>query len=450
MNLDSAPSIPRTAVRTHVIVPLALTGTFVAGVGAQLLGPQTAALRHGLDATAGGVSWIATLYACATFLAFSLSPLLARTFGLRRLFVASAALFAIAAAIAALSTQLPVLLIARTLQGFAGGMFGPLAFVAIFRTWGGPRLLLGFALLAFVLLVSANLGALLSTPIVRAFGWRGLFFVQVVLGVSLFVAGRRWLPMSLLNRDGLPNEWLQVALFGVASGAWVVFVSQGARLGWLDSTFLVATALVGLIASVAFVVVHLRSPARVLDGGKMMDRRFGIPIALNFVLRAASAATAFLLPLVMASRHASPHVAWWLLVAQVAAFPLAWGLVRRIDARVPMAAGLVILASGVLLAGHAVSMPVGLALVGIGQMLFLVPALVTGASALKPEHGPTGTIVFNMSAVGGATFGVAVIAQFIDAGSHVVALHDAILVVSVLLLLAAPATLLIGASPPRR
>jgi DHA2 family multidrug resistance protein len=447
MNLSPAPSIPQAAVRTNVIVPLALAGVFVAGVGAQLLGPQTDALARGLHATGGGVSWLATFHACATFLAFSLSPLLARTFGLRRLFLASAALFAIAAGTAAMSTQLPALLIARTLQGFAGGMFGPLAFVAIFRTWGGPRLLLGFALLAFVLLVAANLAPLLSLPIVQAAGWRALFGLQVVLALPLLAAGLRWLPASLLNLDSTREEWVQVSLLGSASAAWVLVASQGARMGWLDSGALVGAAIAGVVLSGAFVAMHLRSKRRVLDAGKIVDRRFGIPIALNFLSRAASAATAFLLPHLATQSHPN---GWWLLVAQVAAFPIAWGLMRRIDARVPMAAGLVLLAAGVLLTGYAVSMPVGLALTGMGQMLFLVPALMTGASALKPEHGPTGTIMFNMSSLGGATFGIAVIAQCIDAMSRPSDLQDAFLALSAVLLLAAPVTLLIGRSPSRR
>lgn len=447
MKTTAPPPLPQATTNTKVIVPLALAGTFVAGVGAQLLGPQLVALRDGLGATAAGASWIATLYTIATFVAFSLSPLLVRMFGLRRLFVASATVFVLMAGIAAVSSELPVFLVARAVQGFAGGMFGPLTFVAIFRTWGGPRLLLGFALLAFVLLVSANLGPLLATPIVQVGGWRALFVSQVALALPLIVAGLRWMPMSLIQRDGARNEWLQVSLLGAASAAWVLFASQGAGLG---AAFAIAILIVAIALSMAFVVAHLRSPSRVLSADKIVDRRFGLPVALNFTVRAASAATAFLLPLSMTSQHASPRAAWWLFVAQIAAFPIAWALVRRVDARLPMASGLVFLSAGILLTGHAVSMPVGLALVGIGQMLFLVPALMTGASALKPEHGATGTIVFNMSAVGGPTFGIAVIAQFVDASSRLADLQDAFLIVSAIVLLAAPLTRFIGPSAPRR
>ena len=452
MNAQSVAAALPSTVRLNAVVPLALTGAFVAGVGAQLVGPHLADIGDGLGASAAAASWIGTLYAVATFAAVALSPLLARTFGLRRLFVASAVVFAAAAIAAALSTQLPALLVARTVQGLAGGMFGPLAFVAIFRIWGGPRLPLGFALLAFVLLVSANLALFVSAPIVHWAGWRGLFAAQAALAALLVVPGLRWLPASPLNRDSTRTEWVQMLLLGAASAAFIVVASQGARMSGIDRALPGAIAVVGVLLSVAFVHVHRRSPVRVLIGRKLLDRRFGIPIALNTVFRAVSGATVFLLP-PLVSLDGAPRladVAGWLVSAQVLAFPVAWRLMQRVDARVPMAAGLVLLAAGVLSAGYGVSVPLGLALVGAGQMLFLVPALMTGAGALQPEHGPTGTIAFNMTSAGGATLGIAVLSCFVDAGTSLPQLREAFLVLAILLLLATPVVLLLGPSAPRR
>jgi MFS transporter, DHA2 family, multidrug resistance protein len=160
----AAVSIPRAGF----VVPLALAGSFVANLGAQFAGAHVSDIQAGLHASASDASWIITLYTVATFFAFALSPLLARTFGIRRLFLASAAVFAVAAGVGANASGLSVLLAARVAQGLAGGMFGPLAFVAIFRAWSGPRLPFGFALLAIVLLVSFNAGPALAAAIEAA------------------------------------------------------------------------------------------------------------------------------------------------------------------------------------------------------------------------------------------------------------------------------------------
>ena len=42
----------------------------------------------------------------------------------------------------------------------------------------------------------------------------------------------------------------------------------------------------------------------------------------------------------------------------------------------------------------------------MGQMLVLVPNLVVGALSVKPEDGPTATIAFNLTTLGGTALGV--------------------------------------------
>ena len=44
-----------------------------------------------------------------------------------------------------------------------------------------------------------------------------------------------------------------------------------------------------------------------------------------------------------------------------------------------------------------------LLLVGVGQMMFLVPTLLSGASTLGPADGPTATVAFNATTLGGTT-----------------------------------------------
>lgn len=436
--------------RVGFVVPLALAGSFVANLGAQFAGAHVSDIQAGLGASANDASWITTLYTVATFFAFALSPLLARTFGIRRLFLASATVFAIAAGISAIAPGLSLLLAARIVHGFAAGMFGPIAFVAIFRVWSGPRLPFGFALLAIVLLVSFNSGPVLAGPIEAAFGWRALFFAQLVLAAPMILAGLRWLPSGPLNSSGHRGEWLALALLAIATGSLVVLIGQGTRRGWFDSGLMVSMALLSIAAWTGFFVVHRRSPVRVLDGRKLLDRRFGIPIALNFVFRASFAATVYLLPLLLALSRTDGHsVAWWLLLPQIAAFPLVWRWLQRVDHRVSIALGLLSMAVGIGFAGFATTLLPSLMLIGVGQVLFLVPALMTGAGSLKPEHGPTATILFNMTTVGGTTLGVGLLSTFVNARSaiHAIAwpaINEAFFLLAIALVLATPFVAFIG------
>jgi DHA2 family multidrug resistance protein len=420
---NTASTGKSTGMTAALAVPLALAGTFVSNLGAQSVGAHIARIQAGLGLDVDAASWITTLYTVAIFIAFTLSPLLARTLGIRRLFLASALAFAASAAASALAPGLPALLVARVAQGFAGGMFGPIAFVAIFRLWNGPRLPLGFALLALVLLVSFNAGPVLSRSIEAAYGWRALFLAQTLLAAPLLLLGLRWLPQGPVNAAGHKREWFALALWAVATASLVVLFSQGARRGWFDSTLIVSMAIVSLGAWIGFFVVHSSLVIRLLHGRKLLDRRFGIPIALNFVFRGSFAATVYLLPLLLATTHRQGLASTsWLLIPQLVSFPLVWRWMQHVDHRVPMALGLLLTAIGTGFAGFATTLEPSLAMIGIGQMSFLVPALVTGAHSLKPEHGPTATIAFNMTTVGGTTLAVALLSTFIGAR---MAYHDA-------------------------
>lgn len=435
-----------STVRPGLVVPLALAGAFVANLGAHLVAAQIGSVQQGLAASAAGASWLVTWHAVAAFFAFAMAPLLVRTFGLRRLFLASTAVFALAAVAGALSTSLPQLLTTRVVQGFAGGMFGPIAFVAIFRAWSGPRLPLGFALLAFVLLVAANGAPAMAAPMAAAFGWQALLGVQVVLAALVLLAGVRWLPAGPMNPLGKPAEWVALFLLAIAAASLVVVFGQGARYDWFDSALIVGGVVLSVAAWIGFLLVQRFGDARVVVGAKLMDRKFGLPITLNFVSRAAIAATTSLLPLlfVLSGNEWPLHAAWWwLLLPQIAAFPLAWWLVHRIDKRVPMAFGLALAGLGIFLAGDA-TLP-SLALIGIGQMLFLVPSLIVGAGSLKPEHGPTATIAFNMTTVGGATLGAGLSQQF---ATSLPAIDGTLSAMAAVLLLATFVVVWLGPTPP--
>ncbi|HJW45751.1 MAG TPA: MFS transporter [Lysobacter sp.] len=421
--MTATATTPASATRTWPIVFIALAGSFVASASAQFASTNLADIQGGVGASADEASWATTVYTAATFFAFVASPPLARTFGLRRFFLASAAIFGASAWLCALATSLPPLLVLRALQGLAGGTLGPIAFVAIFRTWNGTRLPLGLALLGFSLLVSVNAGPALSGPIEAAFGWRALFLAPMLAAAALVLAGLRWLPASPLNLADVRTDWIAATLLAVATSSMVVVVAQGTRQFWFESELIAWATSVSIGAWIGFVIAHRRSPLRVINARALLDRRFGIPITLNLIFRATFAATVYLIPLLLSLTQSyrplqTSHATWWLLLPQIASFPLAWRLMHRLDGRWVMGLGLLASSAGLGLASLATSqtaapqLHLSLVLLGVGQMLFLVPTLVAGAGSLKPEDGPTATIAFNMTTVGGTALGVGLLSDF--------------------------------------
>lgn len=414
----------RTASTTAFgfIVPTALAGAFFANLTNQFTSAHLADIQGGLGVSADEASWITTIYTMTSFIGIVLSPVLVRAFGLRRYFAGAALVFA-ATAWAAFASTLPAMLVARAIQGIAGGSFGPIAFVAIFALWKGPRVTGGLALLASVLLLPANAGPILAAPIEAAFGWRALFLAQSIIAVGLLGAGLAWMPVAPVNRDAFRTHWPAVTLLALGLASLVLVLSQGTRRFWFEDNLIAIAASVSIGAWLGFAVLHRYSPTRILDIGLLLRREFGLPILLNLIFRASFAVTVYLIPLLLALTQGyrpleTAHLLWWCLLPQVIAFPLAWHLLTRIDGRKVMFAGLLLCAVGTLLAASSTSQAAGeqlhasLVLLGIGQMFFLVPALLSGASTLGPADGPTATVAFNATTLGGTTLGTGLVSHF--------------------------------------
>ncbi|UNK50146.1 MFS transporter [Lysobacter sp. S4-A87] len=403
----------------------ALAGAFIANMTTQFAGTNLADIQGGVAASADEASWVGTAYTVANLVGIVAAPTLLRTFGLRRYFVASAVVFAACAWWCALAPGLAALVAARIVQGCAGGAFGPIAFTAVFAMLKGPRVALGIALLAFVLLVSVNVGPALAGPIEAAWGWRGLFVVQLWAAVLLALAGMRWMPPpAAINREALRIDWGAAALLALAVGGLMLVVSQGTRRFWLDNPMVAWTLSLSVGAWLGFVVAHWLSSTPLLNMAKLRERRFGLAIALNFIFRSSFAATVYLLPLLLASTQAYrplqvSHLLWWSVLPQIATFPVVWQLLHRHDSRTIMIAGLLLCGLALWLASRATTQVAGeqlqlsLVLLGIGQMLFLVPTLLVGALGLSMADGPTATIAFNLTTVGGTTVGVGLVSHFV-------------------------------------
>ncbi|WP_396617440.1 MFS transporter [Lysobacter soli] len=405
-------------------VPTALAGAFFVNLANQFTATNLADIQGSLGASADEASWIATIYTMTSFVGIVLSPILVRTFGLRRYFASAAAVFAATAWLAFAATSLPTMIVARALQGVAGGSFGPIAFVAVFALWKGPRATGGLALLAAALLVPVNAGPIVSAFVEASFGWRALFLLQAVLAAALLCAGLAWMPAAPVNRDALKTHWPAVALLASALASLVLVLSQGTRRFWLEDDVIAMATSVSIGAWVGFAVLNRYATPRILDTKLLAGRDFGLPILLNLIFRASFAVTVYLIPLLLALTQGyrpeqTAQALWWCVLSQLAVFPLVWQLLARTDGRRVALGGLLLCAIGTLLAAFSTNLAAGeqlrasLMFVGVGQMMFLVPTLLSGASALGPADGPTATVAFNATTLGGTTLGTGLMSHFV-------------------------------------
>ncbi|WP_216363692.1 MFS transporter [Subtercola boreus] len=246
-----APAIPKHAWQALVVL---LLGMCIALLDTTIVNVALPTIRQTLGASESTLSWIISGYALAFGLALIPAGRLGDRIGHKWVFFTGIALFTVASFACGLAANDTQLVIARVVQGLAGGIFVPA--VTAFIQLLFPPMSRGkaFAIMGAVIGVSSALGPIIGGLIIQAFGeengWRGVFFVNLPIGVVTLIAAAMLLPKKNAS-DAAPRggiDWIGLVLISGAFVALLVPLIQGQDEGWPLWTYLSIAGGIVLIA----------------------------------------------------------------------------------------------------------------------------------------------------------------------------------------------------------
>jgi MFS family permease len=223
----------------------------------------------------GVLQWVISLHSLSIGAFLILGGRVCDLWGHRRVLVASLALSTVAALLAGLATNLPLLLAGRVLQGVGAAFALPAALstaatVFVKEPWRSRV----FSVIAFAAWSAGLAGATLGGLITARFGWRWVFLVTVPVGVVAIGAAQALLSRDVPRRG--PAERLDVAgaLLTVAGLVTLILgleqLGQGAHTG---RAVLIVCCGVALLAGLVVVerrVTHPLVKPRLLRSRRMV------------------------------------------------------------------------------------------------------------------------------------------------------------------------------------
>jgi EmrB/QacA subfamily drug resistance transporter len=155
-------------------------------------------ITEGLGASGSQIQWVLSGYALTFGLLLVPAGRLGDVLGRRRMFLIGVAAFTTASALCGAAQSAVWLVLARLIQGLAGGMITPQVSALIQQMFPGKERARAFGLLGSVIGLSTALGPLIGGLLIQAFGtqdgWRWVFFVNLPIGLLILPIARRLLP----------------------------------------------------------------------------------------------------------------------------------------------------------------------------------------------------------------------------------------------------------------
>ena len=241
---------PRRAWRALGVL---LIGMFMSLLDATIVNVALPTIRTSLDASEATLSWIISGYALAFGLALIPAGRVGDRYGHKWVFFGGLALFTAASVACGLAQSDLQLIVARVVQGLAGGIYLPAVTAYIQLMFAGRTRGKAFAIMGAVIGVSSALGPLIGGLLIQAFGdtngWRLVFFVNLPIGIIALVAAVVWLPAGSENRAAAGGvDGLGLALLSGGLVAILVPLIEGQDQGWPRWTY---ASLVGGFALIA-------------------------------------------------------------------------------------------------------------------------------------------------------------------------------------------------------
>jgi EmrB/QacA subfamily drug resistance transporter len=310
-------------------------------------------IQRDLDIAEATVQWVITAYAI-TFGGFLLlGGRMADLLGRRRIFVLGLTIFTLASLACGLASSAGVLIGARAVQGVGAAIISPAALSIVTTTFEeGAERNKALGIWGALGGSGAAVGVLLGGILTKYLGWEWIFFVNVPVGVVVFLLTRPIVPES---RADLGHRRFDVAGAVTVTGGLALLVyaiSKAPDVGWATGrTIGLLIASVALLA--VFVVVELRSSAPLVPFGVFRIRTLTGANIVGFLMGAALYANFFVLTLYVQQILGWSALKTGLTFLATAATTVIWAgvaqsLVTKVGPRLVMTTGLAVLALAML------------------------------------------------------------------------------------------------------
>ncbi|MGA7524119.1 MAG: DHA2 family efflux MFS transporter permease subunit [Acidobacteriaceae bacterium] len=394
----------------------------------------TVSLPHiagSLSATTDESTWVLTSYLISNAIILPTSGWLSNFLGRKQYQLYSVCLFTLASMWCGAANSLGMLVVARVVQGAAGGGLQPVSQAVLLESFPRERRGQAMAVYGMGIIVSPLVGPLLGGWITDNYTWRWIFYVNVPVGILALIMISTFVedPPYLKKVKGKAIDFAGLGFLAIALTCIQVVLDKGQEVDWFAADWVRWFVGIAAVTVVAFLWRELTTDAPIVDLKVLKNRNLATGTFLIGLLGIVIYGTTTLLPLFLqdligytaydSGLAVSPRG-----IGAIASMVIAGQLIGKVDERLLITIGVIIRGASLFMLGHLdLSMSMGSVVWpnivnGFANGFLFVPLTTLTMKTLPRELTGAGTGLYNLLRNMGASFGISMVTTLLTRGEQ--------------------------------
>jgi MFS transporter, DHA2 family, multidrug resistance protein len=421
------PQAPQTGTANKWIITVTvILASMIELIDTSIVNVALPQMMGNLGATLDQIAWVVTGYVVANVIVIPMTAFLAALFGRRNYFVGSILLFTVASFFCGHAVGLWELVIFRFIQGVGGGAMLSTSQAILVEAFPPEELGLANGLFGLGVVVGPTIGPTLGGWITDSYSWRWIFYVNLPIGIVAALMAMAFIPAPKEVRAIGSIDWPGIGLLVAGIGSLQIVLERGEAEDWLAAPYIRWLTLVAVVCIASFIWRELTTEHPVVDLHVLRDRSLAVGTLFTFILGFGLYGSVFIFPVFAQNLLGFTAMQTGLILlpgslATAVMMPVVGKFLQwRFPPQILNALGFVsfflftwLLSKSTLASGsHDFFWP--LIFRGVGLGLLFVPLTTLALSGLRGKDIPQGAALTNMMRQLGGSFGIALVATFIE------------------------------------
>jgi len=222
------------------------TGTFMLLLDVTIVIVALPSIQTELHASFNDVEWVVDAYALTLASLLLTTGVLADRYGRKLLFTIGLVIFTLGSLTCGLAQSPLMLIVSRSAQGIGGAIMFATSLALLAQAFRGRDRGIAFGIWGAITGIAVSTGPVLGGAITTGISWRGIFLVNVPIGIAAIGVTVLKLEESREEHPGRP-DWLGFALLTGGLVSLIYGLTRASETSWSNSAVIIGLALGGVL-----------------------------------------------------------------------------------------------------------------------------------------------------------------------------------------------------------